>query len=336
MVRKQIVYMPYIVRGSFSNSSVVKVIRFLNEIGVVKSELVMQYDYYNMLTTKAVVLNWTEEILSEQIKKRILAYKRCGVKIIYVLHNKLPHNLDNVDKVKDNMIWLADVADKIVLYSKSSVKYIPNPERNAYKGHFIPHPIFDVSSDKILENKLKEKYNLNEDSFTLLFFGFVKPYKNLEELILAFKNIDNKSIKLLIVGKSENKGYENKLKELSNGDSRIIFDFHFASDSELSSLIKVSDVVIAPYNNESCLNSGVIIHSFCCGRTVISTKFCMSDEYAELGIMETYSDSLDKVIREAYKKGKEYYNNMGQMAKEYILKNNNDDVVLDLWKNVIG
>lgn len=80
----------------------------------------------------------------------------------------------------------------------------------------------------------------------LLRIGNFYPHKNVENLLVAFKNVDDKSLKLILVGKKDffYKRVEDKIKELGISD-RIVF-LDNPKDSDLYSLYKNALATIVP------------------------------------------------------------------------------------------
>jgi len=79
------------------------------------------------------------------------------------------------------------------------------------------------------------------------FVGTLIPNKGPDILIRAFKRLDNKKISLSIYGREDvaPSHYLNLLKELANGDERIVFKGSFNQD-ERGEVYRNSDVVVIP------------------------------------------------------------------------------------------
>ena len=97
----------------------------------------------------------------------------------------------------------------------------------------------------------------------------------------------------------------------------------------------ITDVVVIPYVNESSMNSGVMIQAFSCGKTVIVSDFAMARDYALQSFFYGYSKSLEKVMKKAYRNGKEKNKRMGEEAKKYMDTHNNEDIVRDRLYDVL-
>lgn len=325
--RDKIVYIPYPVKGSNTNEYTFNMVRLLERKGTVLRELAAPMDLFQILRTKAVFLNWIEDQLDRKMKFQLWCYRIFGTKIIWVFHNKYPHDVEENSHVICNMKWLANHSSDIILHSQSSAKFIPNIKRNIRKARFVPHILYETQkNDKCME-ELRNKYCIKETDFVFLMFGTIRKYKNFEAGIEAFIKLEIPNAKLLIAGKPLDAMYTKKLKKMCENNKNIILDLQYIPNNILDSMIGISDVVVLPYTNSSSMNSGVMIQAFSNGKTVISPDICMARDYLKYGFIYLYRKSLDKIMLKAYKKGKAYNKNMGEVARKYMLNHNNEDVV---------
>ena len=109
-------------------------------------------------------------------------------------------------------------ADEIIVLSKGVQEYF----KNVYdkETHFIPNGISrpDIRSAKIIA----EKFGLIKDCY-ILFLGRLVPEKGIRYLIEAFKNVKTDKKLVIAGGSSDTDGFMKELKELANGDDRIVF-----------------------------------------------------------------------------------------------------------------
>lgn len=109
-------------------------------------------------------------------------------------------------------------ADEIIVLSKGVQDYF----RNIYnrKTHFIPN---GVNRPSIVDaDYISSKYGLTKDSY-ILYLGRLVPEKGVHYLIRAYKQIDTDKKLVIAGGASDTDEYARKLRELANGDNRIIF-----------------------------------------------------------------------------------------------------------------
>lgn len=347
--KNKIVYLPYPIKREQRNEYVSNMIDILKEDYEVVGEIISSTGIFGMIRTKAVFLNWTESQLDKQMKQQLLLYKLFGAKIIWIFHNKQPHEIDDAEKINANMKWLANHCDVIILHSKGSKKYIPNRKRNAKKAVYVPHIMYDDNDmldtndrDNQLED-VYQNYHICKNDFVFTMFGLIRPYKNIEGGIEAFyqlmkdlnKDFNTKNMKLLIVGKPQSNSYAKMLHNMCKENSNIILDFRFVSNKELDEILSISDVVVLPYKDTSSMNSGVMIKAFSNAKTVIAPDICMARDYHKEGFMYMYRDSLKRVMHKAFRNGKDKNKEMGRMAQSFMLENNNKEIVKECLRNIL-
>lgn len=325
--RKQITYIPYPLRENKPNEFLIEVVNILRKRYRVEGELSSWLDIRKMLKTKAIFLNWIEDSLDKRMKATLLLSQLFGVKIIWTFHNKMPHDTKSKDKATSNMKWLANHCDVIWLLSKSSRRYIPNRERNQNKSIYIPHIMYRSHIEDINLEEIRRKYGIKMKDFVFTIFGQIRPYKNIEKGIKAFKSLGLPNAKLMIVGSPTDVAYAKKIRQLSANNEDIILDMQFISNTLLDGIIGISDVIVIPYENESSMNSGVMIHAFSNGKTVISPNICMARDFSKEHFLYRYNHSLEKVMKKAYANGKEINKKMGEMAEAHMKEKHNEKVV---------
>jgi glycosyltransferase involved in cell wall biosynthesis len=93
------------------------------------------------------------------------------------------------------------------------------------------------------------------DVLNLLFFGIIRPYKGLEDLIRAFDSLDDDEVKgfwLTIVGETwEGWDLPFRLIQSSRHRARITFINRFVDDEEVIAHFAGADAVVLPYHRSS-------------------------------------------------------------------------------------
>jgi glycosyltransferase involved in cell wall biosynthesis len=111
-------------------------------------------------------------------------------------------------------------------------------------------------------------------SCNLLFFGVIRPFKGLEDLIMAFDALPEDVIEkywLTIVGETwEGWTEPTDLIERSRHRDRITFVNRYVSDEEVAQFFSGADVVVLPYHRSS--TSGPLHIAMSCGLPVVVTS----------------------------------------------------------------
>jgi glycosyltransferase involved in cell wall biosynthesis len=149
----------------------------------------------------------------------------------------------------------------------------------------------DVKSKKIplgIELKNSEKYEKDYSQINILYVGNLGEHKGVHILLKAFTKIENRNIRLDIVGKGLCSG---KLKSMSENDNRIKFH-DFLEGEELIKMYEQANLTVVPsiwYDNSPM----VIYESFSCRTPVIGSKIG--------GIPELIDDGFNGYLFEAGK-----------------------------------
>ena len=316
--RNQIIYIPYSESNKFTNGILANTAAVLKRKYVVKGSLAEPAHIFEMLRTKAVILNWVEEYLDGRMKLQLFLYKLSGARIIWFFHNKMPHDMIGEHKALNNMLWLSNMSDTICLLSRNSKKYIPNYKKNCRKAAYIPHIMYKSRADAIDLDNVRGKYGISDKDFVFLIFGLIRPYKNIEAGIEAFKRLGAADAKLIIAGNPVNRRYAKQIRDLCHGNRHIILDMRYLPDDVLDGLIGISDVVVLPYQDKTSMNSGVMIQSFSNARTVIAPDICMARDFAKEKFLYMYKEDLSGAMKTAYCGGKAENRRMGERALNHM------------------
>ena len=246
-----------------------------------------------VLSADWIILNWWEDEyfkrskLRRWIAKWLLKLSRAKKTVVF--HNKQPHECthEKMDFYKKLLLS----ADRIILLTESSRKNLATiigEEAAQQKSVVVHHPNYDVRPKNWSEKP--------EDRFKVLFFGFLRPYKNIELLIDVAKK--HQEIDFIISGDAEgHEGYADSLIEKCNGVTNIKLDVRFLSDEDLDVLIEDAHILCLPYNIVSSQNSGVAIYAFSKGINVVIPEIETIKELKNKSCVYSYSyDSISEHV----------------------------------------
>lgn len=172
--------------------------------------------------------------------------------------------------------------DRIVLLSEACYKDLQRkmPAAISAKGVQGFHPIYDCYGEESSAAELSP-----QEEKTLLFFGLIKPYKGLDVLLKALKQVQKRisGVRLIIAGEVYGKPnpYLELIRTLGLGDS-VETQFRYITDKEIAGIFQRSQVCILPY--KSATQSGVIATSYNFNLPVIASDVGGLSEYIEEGV----------------------------------------------------
>ena len=138
------------------------------------------------------------------------------------------------------------------------------------KVHVIPHGNYiGYYPNQISRTEARRKLGIPKRAYTYLFLGLIRPYKGIEDLFEAFKNLESEDSILIVAGKIfGDKTYVNRLKNISDRHPNIIMVPEFIPDEDIQIYMKAADIFVLPYKNITTSGAAALALSF--GRPVIA------------------------------------------------------------------
>ncbi len=295
------------------------------------SKLLNKNDYDIVLLenhpTEYLVLKW---------RKNYLKYKD---RYYYHCHNEFPstYGCRSIINETKKIICVSEFRKKNI---KEYLK-LPDAKFSVLKNG-IDTKKFQNDLTEQEKLNLRKKYNIKENDRILLYTGRIVPDKGIKEAILAFKKLNNKNIKFLIVGSSLNKlnaktQYEQEIEKLI--DENIVFT-GFVNYSEIYKFYKLADIAILPsiWDDSAPLT---VIESLVSGLPIISTISGGIPEYAINGsaillardekLVENIANSIKELLED-----NEKLSNMSKIAKEISKDLTKEKYYLDFCNQVLN
>jgi glycosyltransferase involved in cell wall biosynthesis len=164
---------------------------------------------------------------------------------------------------------LLSLVDAHVVHSSFDLKAIKaSYSLNDAPVHVIPHGPYDHLVDSTLENPASDA-----SPFQLLYFGVVRPFKGVEDLIAAFNSLDPdeaSQFRLTVVGENwEGWTAPDRAIEQSRYPHLIRRVDRYVTDRELTEYVGRADGVVLPYHRSS--SSGPLHLAMSAGLPVVVT-----------------------------------------------------------------
>lgn len=213
--------------------------------------------------------------------KYIRKLKDHGHKLIFTIHNLLPH--DSGEKRIESFRKLYAHFDELICHSeniKNDLIYEYGIKESSVSVIRHGYLLFDPVQENIKAESIKE----------VLFFGHLRPYKGIEFLIKSWKILarENGNLRLSIIGKASKK-FESHLQELSRGIENITLHNRFLTNEELKQNIRKSQLVIFPY--KAITTSGAVTAAMAAGKPCILTSLdTFKDEFQQVAKFVDFND----------------------------------------------
>lgn len=218
--------------------------------------------------------------LGAKFLKTVDSLKGSGARLVWTVHNVMPHECRFPDEEAAFRQQLADRADLIhVMCDQTAELVSAYYTLAAEKIVVVPHPSYiDVYPNVVDQDRARAELGLKPEHTVFCFFGGIRPYKRVDALLDAFGSVAGAKpeSRLIVVGPP---GVFPELEELidrAEADPRIIANFNRIPDADLQLYLNAADVVVLPHRE--VLNSGSVMLAFSFGRPVIApVAGCVGD-----------------------------------------------------------
>lgn len=131
----------------------------------------------------------------------------------------------------------------------------------------------------------------------LLYFGLVRRYKGVLQLIAAFPGVNEPALSLRILGRPNSDELRGAIEAACRGDSRISAELRYVEDEVLIREIGQAELVVLPYAQMH--NSGALLLALSLDRPVLAPETPSTAALAEevgCGWLLTYRGELDGAV----------------------------------------
>jgi glycosyltransferase involved in cell wall biosynthesis len=278
----------------------------------------------------------------------MLYYRLLRKKIVLTAHNVNAGRRDSKDTLLNRLTLGIQyrLADHIFVHTeKMKLELMEGFGASGRLVTVIPFGINNaVPNTRLTAAEAKQRLGIRDGEKTILFFGRIKPYKGLEYLVAAFREIlaRGDDYRLIIVGRAFNcERYWSVIQETIREDlerGRVLLRADFIPDDETELYFKAADVLVLPYRH--IYQSGVLFlaHSF--GLPVLAADVgSLKDEIVEgkTGFVFRPEDPVDlaKAIKSYF--ASDLYAELHtrrQEIRDYATERHSWDVVSEMTINV--
>ncbi len=194
--------------------------------------------------------------------------RRRGTKIVWTVHNC--HSHENFHPKLEAWFWSQFIprVDGVINLSRAAHLSAINqfPSLADVPNVVIPHGHY--RSEYVAAHvNARQVLGIPANAQILLFSGLLRPYKNVDLLVRAFRQVTNRDALLYVLGQPSSRELEQKIRAEAGNDARIRFIFNFLQPGELAVYTRASDAVVLPYRD--ILNSGSALLSLSLNRPVV-------------------------------------------------------------------
>lgn len=193
-----------------------------------------------------------------------------GVRVVWTVHNLRPHDwvMDRVQRCV-HAAFLRSISAFISLTeSAKQAAEDQYPALRNVRSFVVPHGHYaGVYPDRVDRVGARAALGLPVAAKVYLFFGQIRPYKNLPALIDAFAGIGDADAFLLIAGNPFEAEYGRRIAELAARRERVVCELGLVPNERVQFFMRAADLVVLPY--QEILNSGAALLALSFRRPVL-------------------------------------------------------------------
>jgi len=224
--------------------------------------------------------------------------KKLGYKILWTVHNLVPHESSNPAKEQEIRKKVSLMADCIFVHGNFARETVGLEYGAADETIYVmPHGHYHgFYKNDISKSDARKQLLIDENDYVFLFFGSIRAYKGLEELVESFIriNANHPATTLLIAGRGLDKQIDAYLKTKTH--KKIITRIGFIPDDEVQVFLNASDVMVLPYKN--VLTSGTALLALSFFTPVIAPSIGLLPETVtdKTGYLFTSYDEMEQIM----------------------------------------
>lgn len=189
-------------------------------------------------------------------------FQCAGGCVAYTAHNLDPHESATAPQLRA-LRRIIRTADLVHGHDSATADALARRFGRHEGVAIIPHGHYlSAYPNTVTRGAARAALQLPQDAFVYASIGLLRPYKGLEELLSAFRLLDDGEARLLVAGKAANPSYADTLAALATGDPRIRLEPRFVPSDELQRYFNAADVVVLPYRQITTSGAALLAFSF--------------------------------------------------------------------------
>ena len=219
--------------------------------------------------------------LASYVRKMIWA-KVLGYRIVWTMHNVLPHETlpGRIDWVAR---WLtAHLADAVLVLCEAGRAELALRFGRRRSVHTTPIGVYSLTPSSSKERQeSRSRLGFPQRAVVYLYFGGIRPHKNVVELIQSFAGLVGNDLLLIVVGAVHDADLGGQVQVGAAHDPRVRLVLRHVSDELLQAYLAAADIVVTPF--AQVMSSSSVIAAMSAARPVIAPRLGCLPEWVSPG-----------------------------------------------------
>jgi glycosyltransferase involved in cell wall biosynthesis len=191
---------------------------------------------------------------------KLLLARMLGYRIVWTMHNVLPHERSS-PSILDYLgrIFMAQLATSVIVHCNYGQDVLAHRFHRKRRVFVVPLPNYGtVLPSGGSREEARAKLGLQQVELVFLFFGAIRQYKGVTDLIAAFREIPRVDQALVVAGKPANGDIAADIILRVAKDARILTELEYVSDRKLEMYLRAASAVVLPFRDVLTSSSAML------------------------------------------------------------------------------
>jgi glycosyltransferase involved in cell wall biosynthesis len=192
-----------------------------------------------------------------------------GYRIVWTVHNILPHEPQTTDD-QAMARFLAAASDACIVHSQYTVREMRQLHMDTSHTVVIPHGNYnDVYPRTRTRSAARSALGITKGETAILFFGKIRAYKGLADLLEAFTRLQHPTARLIIAGQCDDPDIHEVIMA-ARTQARISYFPGHVRDDQVAQYYMASDIVCLPFKTVTTSGSALLAMTF--GKPLVAPR----------------------------------------------------------------
>jgi glycosyltransferase involved in cell wall biosynthesis len=192
---------------------------------------------------------------------------------VRTVHNKRHHDraYPRIERVLNELVFA--LASAVVVKCERAVGIIDAEYRAADPDRM--YVVSDGSYAPTYENEVsrgraRDELSIPDDAFVYLYFGLIRGYKGVPDLLRAYTALERSDTQLWIVGNPDSEELEREIRDVADRTTDVTTVFEYVPGERIQHFMNAADVLVLPYRD--ILNSGTTYAGLTFGLPIVAPR----------------------------------------------------------------